>query len=217
MMKNIILSGLLMGVVFIGIVLPTPSVFAQDNKLIFAAQFDDVKSLDTLIKSGVNPNVGDVARGETALMWCVRENSYKVFDYLLKQPQININAHAKNGDTALMLASYLDKIDYVKKLIAAGADTKHEGWTALHYAAVSGNTDIMSLLLNNGANVNALSPNQTTPLMMASRSGHTAAIQLLMRFGADIHLKNEAGMNAYNFAIEAEKSATASLLKQLAQ
>lgn len=214
-MKNKILGGLFLGFLFLLFLNPLQSAFAQDNKFIFAAQFDDVKSLSALINTGINPNEGDVARGETALMWCIRENSVRAFDYLLQLPQVDLNTHAKNGDTALMLASYLNKNDFAQKLIKAGASINHEGWTALHYAAVVGNVEVMELLLNNGAKVNALSPNKTTPLMMATRSGRVEIVELLILHGADVKLKNDLGMTAYDFAIQSEKLKVAEFLEAL--
>jgi ankyrin repeat protein len=55
-------------------------------------------------------------------------------------------------------------------------------------------------LLEESAYIDAESPNGTTPLMMAARYGSTDAVQLLINEDADIHLKNQLGLNALSFA-----------------
>jgi ankyrin repeat protein len=191
------------------------SASAQDDKFIFAAKFDDVPKLTLLINQGVDPNIGDSIRSETALMWAVRENALRAIDYLLHHPKVDINALAKNGDTALMIACYLGKFAIVQNFISNNVKVNQEGWTALHYAAVVGHIDIVEILLKNKANVNALSPNNTTPLMMATRSGKLDLIETLIKNGADVSLKNSQGMNAYDFAKQAEMSSITQYLESL--
>ena len=189
--------------------------FAQDNKFIFAAKFDDVPTLAAFIKQGNDPNVGDAVRGETALMWAIREEAFRAIDFLSNNPKVDINARAKNGDSALMIASYLGKMDIAQSLIASKAKVNQDGWTALHYASVTGHVEIVELLLKNGAKVNALSPNATTPLMMATRSGKLELVKILLQNGANVSLKNTQGMTAYDFATQAEMRSIADYLKAL--
>lgn len=197
------------------ILLISTSVFAQDSQFIFAAKFDNISKLTSLIEQGVDPNEGDAIRGETALMWAIREDALRAIDFLLHQPKVNINARAKNGDSALMIACYLGKQDIVQNLISSKAQINQDGWTALHYAAVAGYVEIVELLLKNQASVDAFSPNKTTPLMMATRSGKLALIKILIQNGADVTLKNAQGMTAYDFATQVEMRNIAQYLKTL--
>ena len=82
----------------------------------------------------------------------------------------------------------------------------------MHYAASVGDTQIMLVLLDKAANIDAKSPNKTTPLMMAVRSGSTRAVQLLLDKGADFNFINEMGLSALDFAIQLEKREIATLL-----
>lgn len=59
-----------------------------------------------------------------------------------------------------------------------------EGYTALHYAARNGQTEILKLLLSNGADVNAkYEDRDITPLDLANSEEHTEIIELLKKNG----------------------------------
>ena len=178
-------------------------------ELVFAGAFDDwfkaIKlDLDgqvrTLLRRGVDPNTIDDERGDTALILAVREDAAKVIDLLLQNKDVKLDARSRNGDTALMLAAYKNKPALVRALLDKGAEPNQTGWTALHYAATVGNNDIVQLLLDRSAYIDAESPNQTTPIMMAARGGHILTVKLLLDEGADATLKNGAGMTAIDFA-----------------
>ncbi len=55
----------------------------------------------------------------------------------------------------------------------------------LHYAATGPSTELLALLLDRGADINALAPNRNTPLMMAARYGPEDSVKLLVQRGAD--------------------------------
>jgi ankyrin repeat protein len=165
-----------------------------------AAKFDDIATMQDLLQRGVDPNTREEKRGETGIMVALRDNSMKVFDALLAAPGLQIEARANNGDTALMIASFQGNLEAVKKLVTAGAEVNQPGWTALHYAAANGDTDLIAFLLENYAYIDAESPNKTTPLMMAVRAGKIYAVKLLLDEGADLTVKNDQGMTALDFA-----------------
>lgn len=183
------------------------------DRFIYAVKFNDLKTVRAMVERGFDPNVTEAYRGESALMIAVREDSYDVFAYLIHHPKLQLDARANNGDTALMLAAWLEKVDWVSELIFAGASVNQSGWTALHYAAAVGHEQIVAVLLENKADVNAHSPNQTTPLMMAARKGSVPVARLLLQAGANRDLRNALGMNALDFAIESEKQAMQAFLK----
>ena len=205
------------------ILFPTNHVHAQTiekalvEKIIYATRFDDIQTLKQFAKQGGDVNLAEPDRGESLLMICIRENSAKVFEFLLQHPKINLDHRAINGDTALMLAAYLEQKDLAQRLIKAGAQVNQTGWTALHYAAVVGNHQIMTLLLEHHAYIDAETPNKTTPLMLAARRGEMVLVKLLIEEGADISLKNMLGWNAYDFAVEAERRDITALLQELMQ
>ena len=81
-----------------------------------------------------------------------------------------------------------------------GAQVNKTGWTPLHYAVTGGKTKVAQWLLEQKADINALSPNGTTPLMMAAHYGNPEVTRLLLNHGADVQLKNQQGLTALDFA-----------------
>jgi ankyrin repeat protein len=165
-----------------------------------AVKLDNIKLVRSLLQRGFDPNTVEEDRGETGLIIAVREDANKVFDLLLNTKDVNLDARARNGDTALMMAAYKGRYDVAKALLDKGAEPNQTGWAALHYAAAVGNNQIVQLLLDHSAYIDAESPNQTTPIMMAARGGHILTVKLLLDEGADLTLKNGAGMTALDFA-----------------
>lgn len=201
----------------------TSTACAQSSSLlsaehiIRAAQFDDVRTIKQYADQGGDINLAEAERGETLLMISVRENSQRVFEYLLRHAKIQLDQRAKNGDTAIMLAAYLEQKELVQNLIAASAQVNQQGWTALHYAAVVGRLDIIQLLINQHAYINAETPNKTTTLMLAARRGEMNVVKYLIAEGADISLKNMLGWTAFDFAVESERRDIANFLQELMQ
>jgi ankyrin repeat protein len=165
-----------------------------------AVKLDNVSLVRSLLQRGFDPNTVEEERGETGLMIALREDANKVLELLLGTKNVDLNARARNGDSALMIAAYKGRFDAVKALLDKGAEPNQTGWAALHYAAAVGNNQIVQLLLDHYAYIDAESPNQTTPIMMAARGGHILTVKLLLDEGADLTLKNGAGMTALDFA-----------------
>jgi len=181
---------------------------------VFAVKFNDAPAVQEFLQRGLDVNSVEEYRGESMLMTALRNKSMRVVDLLLQVPDLNINARAKNGDTALMVASFLGNADAVRKIIARGAEVNQPGWTALHYAAANGSVEAIALLLEHHAYIDTESPNKTTPLMMATRFGKLDAARLLIGEGADLTLKNDLGMTALDFAKESQHGDLTELLQQ---
>ncbi len=60
-----------------------------------------------------------------------------------------------------------------------------EGRKALHIAACSGHNDMVTMLLQNGASVDAYNNQRQTALMLAAQNLHFSTVQLLLQFHAD--------------------------------
>ena len=165
-----------------------------------AVKIDHAPNVKSLLARGLDPNIIEPERGDTGLILALREDSMAVFGVLLNAPNIDLEARTGNGDNALMIACFKGNKAAVEALLAKGAEVNRPGWAPLHYAASGGHDDIVRMLLDKSAYIDAESPNKTTPIMMAARGGHIYMVKLLLDEGADASLKNELGMNAIDFA-----------------
>lgn len=179
-----------------------PALAGAYDDFFRAVKVDNAGAIRTLLQRGLDPNLIEAGRGDTGLILALREDSMKVFNVLLNARDIDLEAKSRNGDTALMLAAYKKNQPAVEALLAKGAEVNRPGWTALHYAAAIGSNEIVQILLDNYAYIDAESPNKTTPIMMAARGGHIMTVKLLLDQGADATLKNELGMTAIDFAVQ---------------
>lgn len=195
-----LLCGAAWSVVVLGFIAPGIARAGAFDDFFRAVKVDDEKAVKSLLARGLDPNLIEAERGETGMMIALRENSMNVFEVLLNAPNIDLETKAKNGDTALMVACFKGNKPAVEALLAKGAEVNRPGWTPLHYAAAIGNNDIVRILLDRSAYIDAESPNKTTPMMMAARGGHIYTVKLLLDEGADATLKNDLGMTAIDFA-----------------
>jgi uncharacterized protein len=85
----------------------------------------------------------------------------------------------------------------VRALLKAGADVnaaQGDGTTALHWAAMSGNTELASILLYAGANVRASTRlGGYLPIHLASQAGAGELIDMLVKSGASVQTPTSTG------------------------
>ena len=175
----------------------TPDQVADFTK---AAKFDDVSEVKSLIQAGVSPNTLD-PKGNPMLIVAIRDKSLQVADLLLANKAIDVNLMNKSGENPLMMASIEGELPLVETLVLKNkAEVNKSGWTPLHYACTTGKLSVAEFLIAKGAKVNALSPSETTPLMMAVSSGNDLLIKLLLDNGADLRMRNHEGYSAIDVA-----------------
>jgi ankyrin repeat protein len=67
-------------------------------------------------------------------------------------------------------------------------------------AAASGDTVLVTALLDTGTDVNTQSEFGVTPLMAASAKGHVDTVKVLLAQGSNVSLKDKMGLTARNYA-----------------
>jgi hypothetical protein len=181
-----------------------------DPKIDFfrAVNIDNDGAVRQLLEAGFDPNSVN-PQGLVGLFLAMREQSFKVAALLVAHPAIRIDAVSPADETPLMMACLKGHRDWARRLLGAGATLNRPGWTPLHYAASGPDAALVGDLLERGADVNAGSPNRSTPLMMAARYGAEAAADLLLLKGADARARNERGLTAADFARTAGRVALA--------
>jgi ankyrin repeat protein len=176
-----------------------------------AVRTDEGATIRTLIRQGFDANVRD-PKGEHALHLAVRNNATKALVALFAWDKLDVEPRNKVDESPLMLAALEGQLDTARTLIELGADVNKPGWAPLHYAATRGRLDVMVLLLDKSAYIDAASPNGTTPLMMAAHYGTPSAVKLLLEAGADPMLKNQQDLTAIDFAHKANRADSAEII-----
>ena len=95
----------------------------------------------------------------TALHQCIRKKRCDLLRILCAAPGVKVDIKDGDGETPLFVA-----------------------------AANSDDIDILKVLISSGANVNAMSGDGWTALMMAARDGYYDHAELLLKAGADVYL-----------------------------
>jgi serine/threonine-protein phosphatase 6 regulatory ankyrin repeat subunit B len=102
--------------------------------------------------------------------------------------------------------------DWLNKGARASGRDVVEGLTILMCAAGTGKVDILKLLLDNEANVNAKDRFGSTALMFAARQGRAEAVKLLIESGADVTIQDKYGATALMYSAEASDLESVKLL-----
>ncbi len=164
--------------------------------------------------AGVTPErefIDAIKNGETA----------KVREFLKQNPSLARTTRAKSGATAILAAVYYDHREIAELLIASGIEPNifeaaatgraqrvrellkkdpelahaysSDGWTALHLNF--GNGEIVKILLDSGADINAVSKNRfvAAPLQGAAASKRLEIARLLLARGAKVNTRGEGG------------------------
>lgn len=164
---------------------------AGDLRLAEAARNQDREAVRALLQQHVDVNSpqGD---GATALHWAAYWDDSVTADLLIGA-HANVNAANELGVTPLALAS---SIAMVRKLLAAGANPNAvtpTGESPLMASARVGNADMVSALLERGANVNAKeNVRGQTALMWAVSQRHPDIVRVLLQHGADVHARTRS-------------------------
>jgi ankyrin repeat protein len=190
----------------------------RDNRgatpLWIAAQHGRKEIVELLLNKGADINALDERRRSTPLLIAARSGHADVVKYLITKGA-DIHAADNQGMTPLAMARQQGHteivellrqhgaketlhgavasgdIDEVKKLLSRGedADAKNE---ALLLALNSNRMDIAEQLVDNGANVNAISGQTGKPLLLSL--GRKESMEFLLSKGADIEARNGNGL-----------------------
>lgn len=189
-----------------GFVITVFSTARADSYVDFfrAVNVDNAGTVAELLARGFDPNTLSES-GQVALYLALREDSPKVAAVLLASPALKVDASNAVGETPLMMAALKGRLEWAKKLIDRGAKVHKPGWAPVHYAASGPSTELLAMLLDRGADINAVAPNGSTPLMMAVRFGPEDSIKLLVQRGADKKLLNDRNLSAADLARQGDR------------
>lgn len=111
-----------------------------------------------------------------------------------------LDAHTKPSseiDRQFIYAVFLANVERVNAMLRDNPKLVEEryarGDTALHHAARNGDLEIVKLLINSGADVNAMADQGHFPLYCAAGHGHVETTQYLVENGADLQARLSDG------------------------
>jgi uncharacterized protein len=199
----------------------------------WAVRADDVETTEMLIRARANVAAAD-RYGVTPLLLASLNANADIVEKLIRAGA-DPNSANPDGETALMTAARTGSVAAVKILLDHGAtvDAKEgvRGQTALMWTVVESHPEVVRLLHQRGANINATSsvfvpppiradrPGQAagagitrqkaqsaqqgkmTPLLYAARDGNLEMVRLLMQLGADVKLTDANGTSPLVIAL----------------
>jgi len=136
---------------------------------------------------------------------------------ILDEDPALVDAYAADGFFPLGLAAFFGHEEAVRLLLARGANPNLAARNAmkvaaLHAASAAGSLEIALLLVEAGADVNAVQQAGFTPLHAAAMAGRIDLAKLLLERGADPNVKADDGRTALAMARDAKQQAVIDLL-----
>lgn len=143
----------------------------------------------------------------------IQQEGFVSNDSLTVRAQVSVKSSSvsiDDEDAELYLKCAVEEgdVEAVRLCLEHGASVncqfKDDLYTPLHTACSSsatvGSMEVLNLLLQEGADCNACNKWKETPLLIAANNGHHAAVDALLKHGADPSLCSEAGWSALTFA-----------------
>lgn len=177
----------------------------------YACYYGHDQVVKILLDKGFNVGATD-ADGATPLHHACTNGHLKVVKILLKHKDININAadnskttplhfaafHCHRGCVAALLSHAKENFDVDIRDVMLNCRDK-EGSTPLHKAAFKGDSSIVQLFLEAGADINAQDNEGGSPLHKAAFQGNSSILNILLEKNAKMELRDKQGGTAlYN-------------------
>ncbi|XP_042223340.1 ankyrin-3-like [Homarus americanus] len=186
-----------------------------DQMLVSAILALDVDKAAEAVAAGANVNL-QAPGGNTPLHAAALRGEAPIILLLLTHDG-DVNKADDDGFTPLMVAALNGRLDAVKDLMAGGANPKltrlDTGETALHMAMISNSREVVTALLDAGADVNAQTKDKSTPLHVAAEfNKQHLAEKLLKHPTCDATLEDVNGHTAAQVARMFRHDTLASML-----
>lgn len=174
------------------------------NDFVVAARSGDFDKVKALFEKGIDPNVKN-NKGRAGLMGASNSGQVGMVNLLLARGA-DVNATDGEGCTALrdaVTAVVKDPTEadgwrwghyrIAQMLLDNGAlpNIQRRVWAPLLCAASHGSNDIVTLLLNHGADIEAKTDTGMTALARAIYDGQVETVRILLEAGADVNTRDD--------------------------
>jgi ankyrin repeat protein len=165
--------------------------------LLWAAHWNDLETAGLLIRAGADVNAANDFR-ITPLSLACTNGSAALVDRLLKAGA-NPNTPIATGETPMMTCARSGSADAVRMLVARGADVNakqpSQSQTALMWAAAEHHTNVMGVLIEAGADLQAHTRRGFTALHFAAREGDLESTRVLLAAGVNVNIRSEPDLS----------------------
>ena len=164
-----------------------PTTKLRETALMDAARRGHVKIVKILLAAGANPNAVS-NKGYSALTFATIERKVESVNVLLSAGA-DPNMAGPTGRSVMELIGLFLFAEFMFDQIDEKNDTLAEengGWRPLIIASLGGDTEIVKVLLENGANPNAADSKGWTSLMFAAWVGHAEIVKMLLTASDDM-------------------------------
>ncbi|KAH8306988.1 hypothetical protein KR044_002213 [Drosophila immigrans] len=117
-----------------------------------------------------------------------------------QQHDLSTPVHLACAQGAIEIVKLMFDMQPLEKRICLSC-TDVQKMTPLHCASMFDHPDIVSYLVNEGAEINALDKEHRSPLLLAASRSGWKTVHLLIRLGASIDVKDAAARNVLHFVI----------------
>eukprot|EP00731_Ephydatia_muelleri_P013653 Em0007g963a len=193
----------------------------------FAAASGSVNMLKLLVKKcGKAMAESEDAHKTKPVYFAAQEGKIDALNYLINElgvDPIAIDEHQKCTVHAATQANQLETVQYLVSKFGPGSIIKPtaDGATPLHIAAGLGHIGVLEYLLSkcqsNPEYVNVLDEIHATPAHDAVENGQTAALAVLLKYGADINIKDTEEKSPIDLATELNNTEILNLLTDFKQ
>ncbi|XP_031846094.1 ankyrin repeat and MYND domain-containing protein 2 [Nomia melanderi] len=132
------------------------------------------------------PDMEDITDVQKKIFDIIRDNSVLELKMLLVANKVKMDFVDENGISPLQHACYKGRKEIVQILLDQGADVNacqhNNAYTALHFAALSGNAELCHLLMSYGAKLTATNNVGRTPAQMAAFVGNHNCVATINNF-----------------------------------
>ena len=158
--------------------------------------------MQVLIDAGSDIEAKD-EKGRSPLHWSCFSGKIAVVKMLVKAGA-GVRFTDNNGITCLIIASRFGHTETVRYLVGLkDVDVNHadtSGFAALHYAVQQNHPDVMQVLIDAGADIEAMEEKGRSPLHVACLSGSLAVVKMLLKAGAGVCVLSNGGSTCLHFA-----------------
>lgn len=211
----------------VGLLLEAGADPARENHLAldFAVRMGHVAIARRLIAAGADPNRRDEQDGMTPLAEAIQAGDEPMIRLLReavaasKAPGARLSRRRgrESADgAALVNAAYHGRIALVRELLAEGADVeaRFQGNTPIIAAAMQAHADVIRLLIEAGADVDAAGEDGMSALLWAAEEGSDDCVGLLLEAGSRLDGRDQFGNSALQLAIRDGHAAIVTRLVQ---